>query len=448
MMIDKIKLEENAYTIDREYYSKYDVKKGLRNSDGSGVLAGLTKVSEVHGYVIYEDEKMADEGSLAYRGHDINILAKKCGINKRYKFEETVFLLLYGRLPEKEEFDEFLEMISEYANLPEGFTEDTVIKAPSQDVMNKLSRGVLTLYSYDDDPDSTTVENVLRQALMLIARIPTLAAYDYRAKRHYYDGESLILHAPHKNYSIAENILAMIRSDAKFTKEEAEILDLCLLLHAEHGGGNNSAFTCRVLTSSGTDTYSAISAAINALKGPKHGGANYKVVKMMDDIKANVSDWTDEEEVTNYLNAILDKKVGDKSGLIYGVGHAVYTRSDPRTVILKKKAKALAQKRGFEKEFALYELIEKVAPGIVYERKGRIKEVCCNVDFYSGFVYTMLNIPSEMYTPLFAIARNAGWCAHRMEELITSKKILRPAYKSICKIGAKYVEKKERGFDK
>ena len=448
MMIDKIKLEENAYTIDREYYSKYDVKKGLRNSDGSGVLAGLTKVSEVHGYVIYEDEKMADEGSLAYRGHDINILAKKCGINKRYKFEETVFLLLYGRLPEKEEFDEFLEMISEYANLPEGFTEDTVIKAPSQDVMNKLSRGVLTLYSYDDDPDSTTVENVLRQALMLIARIPTLAAYDYRAKRHYYDGESLILHAPHKNYSIAENILAMIRSDAKFTKEEAEILDLCLLLHAEHGGGNNSAFTCRVLTSSGTDTYSAISAAINALKGPKHGGANYKVVKMMDDIKANVSDWTDEEEVTNYLNAILDKKVGDKSGLIYGVGHAVYTRSDPRTIILKKKAKALAQKRGFEKEFALYELIEKVAPGIVYERKGRIKEVCCNVDFYSGFVYTMLNIPSEMYTPLFAIARNAGWCAHRMEELITSKKILRPAYKSICKIGAKYVEKKERGFDK
>ena len=448
MMIDKIKLEENAYTIDREYYSKYDVKKGLRNSDGSGVLAGLTKVSEVHGYVIYEDEKMADEGSLAYRGHDINILAKKCGINKRYKFEETVFLLLYGRLPGKEEFDEFLEMISEYANLPEGFTEDTVIKAPSQDVMNKLSRGVLTLYSYDDDPDSTTVENVLRQALMLIARIPTLAAYDYRAKRHYYDGESLILHAPHKNYSIAENILAMIRSDAKFTKEEAEILDLCLLLHAEHGGGNNSAFTCRVLTSSGTDTYSAISAAINALKGPKHGGANYKVVKMMDDIKANVSDWTDEEEVTNYLNAILDKKVGDKSGLIYGVGHAVYTRSDPRTVILKKKAKALAQKRGFEKEFALYELIEKVAPGIVYERKGRIKEVCCNVDFYSGFVYTMLNIPSEMYTPLFAIARNAGWCAHRMEELITSKKILRPAYKSICKIGAKYVEKKERGFDK
>ena len=448
MMIDKIKLEENAYTIDREYYSKYDVKKGLRNSDGSGVLAGLTKVSEVHGYVIYEDEKMADEGSLAYRGHDINILAKKCGINKRYKFEEAVFLLLYGRLPEKEEFDEFLEMISEYANLPEGFTEDTVIKAPSQDVMNKLSRGVLTLYSYDDDPDSTTVENVLRQALMLIARIPTLAAYDYRAKRHYYDGESLILHAPHKNYSIAENILAMIRSDAKFTKEEAEILDLCLLLHAEHGGGNNSAFTCRVLTSSGTDTYSTISAAINALKGPKHGGANYKVVKMIDDIKANVSDWTDEEEVTNYLNAILDKKVGDKSGLIYGVGHAVYTRSDPRTVILKKKAKALAQKRGFEKEFALYELIEKVAPGIVYERKGRIKEVCCNVDFYSGFVYTMLNIPSEMYTPLFAIARNAGWCAHRMEELITSKKILRPAYKSICKIGAKYVEKKERGFDK
>lgn len=447
MMIDKIKLEENAYRIDREYYSKYDVKKGLRNSDGSGVLAGLTKVSEVHGYIIYEDEKMADEGSLAYRGHDINILARKCGINKRYKFEEAVFLLLYGRLPEKEEFEEFLRVISEYANLPEGFTEDTVIKAPSQDVMNKLSRGVLTLYSYDDDPDSTTIDNVLKQSLMLIARIPTLAAYDYRAKRHYYDGESLILHSPRKEYSIAENILAMIRSDAKFTKEEAEILDLCLLLHAEHGGGNNSAFTCRVLTSSGTDTYSAISGAINALKGPKHGGANYKVVKMMDDIKENVSDWTDEEEVRAYLNAIMDKKVGDKSGLIYGVGHAVYTRSDPRTVILKKKAKILAHKKGFEKEFALYELIEKIAPNLVYERKGRIKEVSCNVDFYSGFVYTMLNIPSEMYTPLFAIARNAGWCAHRLEELITSKKILRPAYKSICKIGAKYVEKKDRGFD-
>jgi len=444
MMIDKIKLEENAYSIDREYYSKYDVKKGLRNSDGSGVLAGLTKVSEVHGYIIYEDEKMADEGSLAYRGHDINILARKCGINKRYKFEEAVFLLLYGRLPEKEEFEEFLRMISEYANLPEGFTEDTVIKAPSQDVMNKLSRGVLTLYSYDDDPDSTTIDNVLKQSLMLIARIPTLAAYDYRAKRHYYDGESLILHSPRKEYSIAENILAMIRSDAKFTKEEAEILDLCLLLHAEHGGGNNSTFTCRVLSSSGTDTYSAIGGAICSLKGPKHGGANLQVLHMMENIKENVKNWENDDEIYNYLAKIVRKEANDNSGLIYGIGHAIYTESDPRCLILKEKARILSKQNGHEEEFAFYDRIERIAPQVFADVKKSSKAMCANVDFYSGFVYRMLNIPPEMFTPLFAIARTSGWCAHRMEEIVSNGKIMRPAYKTLCKDLNQYVPIDER----
>lgn len=429
-----IKPDVETYRIDPSNYSKYDVKRGLRNLDGSGVLAGLTKVCEVHGYIVSEGEKIPDEGTLSFRGYDINELVRVCGENGRFAYEEVSFLLLMGHLPTLDEFEEFKNALKSEAYLPKNFAEDMILKSPSRDIMNKLARSVLTLYSYDENADSTDIGNVLRQSVSLIAKLPILASYGYRAKSHYFDGKSLILHQPQKDYSIAENILYMIRDDNKFSKEEAELLDLALLLHAEHGGGNNSAFTCRVLTSSGTDTYSAISGAINALKGPKHGGANTKVIKMIDDFKNNISDWTDEDEVYDYIVKTLNGQVGDRSGLIYGIGHAVYTKSDPRTKILKEKAKMLAQKRGLEDEFALYELVEKLAPQAFYSVKGESKTVSANVDFYSGLVYSLLGIPVELFTPLFAISRISGWCAHRLEELISGGRILRPAYKSVCKI--------------
>jgi citrate synthase len=422
----------DAYSIDYKKYSKIDVKRGLRNIDGSGVLAGLTKVCEIHGYMVSEGEKIPDEGKLSFRGYDVNDLVSVCGEDGRFSYEEVSFLLLMGHLPNRKEFEGYKQYIANESYLPNNFAEDMILKSPSRDIMNKLARSVLTLYSYDDNADDTSVENVLRQSVNLIAKLPILASYGYRAKSHYFDGASLILHQPKKEYSIAENILHMIRDDNKFTQEEAQILDLALLLHAEHGGGNNSAFTCRVLTSSGTDTYSAVSGAINALKGPKHGGANAKVIKMFEDFKSNISDWTDEDEVYDYLVKTLNKQTNDKSGLIYGIGHAVYTKSDPRTRILKEKAKKLALQYGKKEEFGLYELVEKLAPQAFYNVKGTEKTVSANVDFYSGFVYAMLGIPQELYTPLFAIARISGWCAHRLEELISGGRILRPAYKSVC----------------
>ncbi len=438
----------DAYRIDSALYTHYDVKRGLRNLDGSGVLAGLTQISEVHGYIVSEGEKTADYGTLAYRGYDINDLAKHCGIDGRYRYEEACYLLLFGHLPSADEFQAFLGFLANNAELPEGFTEDMILKTPSRDIMNKLSRSVLTLYSYDDAADVTSTKNVLRQSLALISKMPVLAAYGYQAKAHSFDRKSLVLHQPRPEYSIAENLLHMMRDDSKFTKEEAEILDLCLLLHAEHGGGNNSAFTCRVLTSSGTDTYSAISGAINALKGPKHGGANVKVVRMMRDIKKHVANWQDEQEVLAYLEKIVKKRAGDKTGLIYGMGHAVYTLSDPRTLLLKEQAEAISKKTGRSDEFQLYQLVEALAPKAFQNVKKDAKVISANVDFYSGFVYNMLGIPEEMYTPLFAVARCAGWCAHRLEELISGGRILRPAYKSVCKNGKEFIKLHDRSHAK
>lgn len=431
-----------TYSIPAENYAKYDVRRGLRNLDGSGVLAGLTKVSEVHGYIVNEGEKHPVDGTLAYRGYDINDLAQNSDTNGRYRFEKACFLLLEGRMPyDDEEFEQFLDFLSESGTLPDSFAEDTILKQPSKDIMNKLARSVLTLYSYDDNPDACDIKNVLRQSIQLIAQLPTLGAYAYRAKRHYFDGSSLILHQPKKDLSIAENLLRMLRSNKKYEKIEAEILDLALMLHAEHGGGNNSTFTCRVLSSSGTDTYGAIAAAINALKGPRHGGANAKVVQMFEHIKANVSDWTNETEVKEFLRKIVRKEAFDNSGLIYGMGHAVYTLSDPRALILKEKAKLLAERTGLMDEFELFSLVEKLGKEVLLEEKGPEKVVCANVDFYSGFVYRMLNIPPEMFTPIFAMARVSGWCAHRIEEIISGKKIIRPAYKSICRLGSNKIEK-------
>lgn len=442
--IENISFSTEAYKFSPELYQRYDVKRGLRNLDGSGVLAGLTNVSEVHGYIVYEGEKKADYGSLSYRGYDIFDLAKNCGINGRFAFEEAVYLLLNGHLPKREEFEEFLDILSDNRMLPEYFTEDMILKAPSKDIMNKLARSVLTLYSYDENADNTSPKNVLRQSISLISKLPVLASYGYWAKAHYFDKKSLILHQPQKEYSIAENILHMIRENSQFTEEEAKILDLALLLHAEHGGGNNSAFTCRVLTSSGTDTYSAISGAINALKGPKHGGANIQVVRMMRNIEKHVENLNDEEEIYNYLVKIIKREAFDRSGLIYGMGHAVYTKSDPRGEILRSYAMDLAYKTGNEEKFKLYQTVEKLTPLVFAKYKDDKKVISANIDFYSGFVYGMLNIPSDLYTPLFAIARIAGWCAHRIEEIISGGRILRPAYKSICKNEKEFVEMKDR----
>ncbi|MBR2476633.1 MAG: citrate/2-methylcitrate synthase [Clostridia bacterium] len=429
-----------TYSIPSENYSKFEVKRGLRNLDGSGVLAGLTKVSEVQGYIISQDEKVPVDGTLAYRGYDIGDLVENCNVGGRYRFEQVCFLLLEGRLPSsQDEFDEFLEFLNESSTLPDSFTEDMILKQPSKDIMNKLARSVLTLYSYDEDPDNCEIRNILRQSVQLIAQMPILGAYAYRAKRHYFDGSSLILHSPKREFSIAENLLRMLRSNKTFDPQEAEILDLALMLHAEHGGGNNSTFTCRVLSSSGTDTYGAIAAAISALKGPRHGGANAKVIQMFDHIKANVNEWTDEQEVYDFLTKIVRKEAFDHSGLIYGMGHAVYTSSDPRAVILKEKARILAEKTGNLEEFNLYELVERLGKEVLKNEKDPTKVVCANVDFYSGFVYRMLNIPPEMFTPIFAMARVAGWCAHRIEEVISGGRIIRPAYKAICKGGSKKV---------
>ncbi len=427
---ENIAVESNY--IDPTFYSRYNTKRGLRNEDGTGVLVGLTGIGDVHGYILDEGEKVPVEGRLRYRGIDIRDIVRRFQSKKRRGYEETVYLLLFGRLPSDSELEKFDAVLASRRDLPAGFTEDMVLRAPSSDIMNKLARSVLVSYSYDNNPDDTAISNLIRQSIELIARFPTMAAYGYQAKRHYFHNESLFIHSPQPELGTAENLLCMIRPDMKYTPLEAEVLDLALVLHAEHGGGNNSAFSIRVVSSSGTDTYSAIAAGVGSLKGPKHGGANAKVISMMEDIMAHISDWKDDDEILSYLKRILKREVYDRSGLIYGIGHAVYTLSDPRAVLLKEKAEELAMEKGTEDVFRLYSAIEKLTPKAFFETKGYERIMTPNVDFYSGFVYQMLNIPEDLYTPIFAVGRIAGWCAHRIEEVLSGNRIIRPAYKSIA----------------
>jgi citrate synthase len=417
--------------IDVGLYGKYNVKRGLRNADGTGVLVGLTRIGDVHGYIMDEGEKVPVDGKLYYRGIDVESLVSAAAREGRFCYEETIYLLMFGQLPGRKQLEDFSALLGNSRPLPKNFAEDSIMKAPSRDIMNKLARSVLTLYSYDDDPENKSPENVLRQCLELIARFPTIVAYSYMAKKHYFDHESLFIHLPEPGCSSAEALLSLIRPDQSFSRLEAELLDLALVLHAEHGGGNNSTFAVHLVSSTDTDTFSAITAGIGSLKGSKHGGANIKVMGMMDDIKRNVKCWESEEEVAAYLAAIIRGEAYDRSGLIYGQGHAVYTRSDPRTILLRDKAAMLAEEKGLVREFNLYRLIERLTPDVFKKVKGSAKDICANVDFYSGFVYQMLGIPVDLYTPLFAVSRVAGWCAHRMEELVAGGRIIRPAYKCV-----------------
>lgn len=417
--------------INPELYTKYDVKRGLRDINGKGVLAGLTEVSEIVSAKTVDGQSVPCEGELYYRGYNVNDLAAGLADGRRFGFEEVTYLLLFGELPSEEQLNKFKSLLADYRKLPTTFVRDIIMKSPSNDIMNSLGRGVLTLYSYDDAPNDLSLPNVLRQSLELIALFPLIAVYSYQAKTYYIDGGDFFIHQPVAEYSTAENILHMLRPDSSFTELEAKILDLALILHAEHGGGNNSTFTTHVVTSSGTDTYSAIAAALSSLKGPKHGGANIKVSMMFEDMKNNISDWTDEEAVKNYLAKLLHKEAFDKSGLIYGMGHAVYSISDPRANLLRQAVKNLSIEKHREKEFELYSLIEKLAPEVIAKERKIYKGVSANVDFYSGFAYTMLNLPPELYTPLFAISRISGWSAHRIEEIVNANKIIRPAYRSV-----------------
>ncbi|MEE3313784.1 MAG: citrate/2-methylcitrate synthase [Treponema sp.] len=426
------KLAQCNDPIDPALYQKYDVKRGLRQADGRGVLVGLTRIGDVVGYEVDSNgNKVAVPGRLIYRGYSVEDIVHDTEKHHQFGYEQCVYLLLFGQLPTQEQLDEFNRVLGMLRTLPPNFTEDMIMKAPSSDIMNKIARGVLASYSYDNDPENRDVRNILRQCIELISRFSTLAAYGYQAKRRYYDGKSMYIHNPDPNLSTAENFLRLIRSDKSYTRLEAEILDLALILHAEHGGGNNSSLTIHVVSSADTDTYSAVAAAVGSLKGRRHGGANIRVMEMMDDIKSHVKDWSSESEVADYLRKIVRKEAFDHTGLIYGQGHAVYTISDPRAVLLREKAAELAKEKGCEEEFNLYNLIDKLAPQILYERVGDKKRFCTNVDFYSGFVYTMLNIPRELYTPLFAIARIAGWSAHRVEEIVAGGRIYRPAYKNV-----------------
>lgn len=422
---------EKNYSIDPVLYQKYDVKRGLRDINGQGVRAGLTNISNVSATAIVDGESVPARGKLYYRGIDVEQIVKGFSDENRFGFEETVYLLLFGELPDREALRQFQELLAEARPLPTTFTRDVIMKSPSDDMMNTLARSVLTLYSYDPNPNDLSISNVLKQCIRLIAQFPSLAVYGYQAFEYYKNDESLFLHHPNPELSTAENILYMLRPDSKYTDLEAKILDLALVLHAEHGGGNNSSFTVHVVSSSGTDTYSAISAALGSLKGPKHGGANIKVVHMFDDMMRTLPDWTDEEAVKNYLRALLHKEAFDHAGLIYGMGHAVYSISDPRATVFKSFVEKLSEEKGYQKEFALYSLVERLAPGVIAEERRIYKGVCANVDFYSGFVYRMLGLPYELFTPIFAISRIAGWSAHRLEELINANKIIRPAYKAV-----------------
>ncbi|WP_318713975.1 citrate/2-methylcitrate synthase [Treponema sp.] len=419
--------------IDQSLYEKYDVKRGLRHADGRGVLVGLTSIGDAIGYEIdKDDKKVAVPGRLIYRGYNVEDIVHDVEKSHQYGYEQVAYLLLFGQLPTKNQLEEFQELLGRLRALPEYFTEDMIMKAPSSDIMNKIARGVLASYSYDPDPENRDISNILRQCIELTSRFSTLAAYGYQAKRRYYDGKSMYIHNPKPELCTAENFLRLIRSDKQYTPLEAELLDLSLILHAEHGGGNNSSFTIHVVSSADTDTYSAVAAAVGSLKGSRHGGANIRVMEMMDDIKKNVKDWANESEIRNYLVRIASKQAFDRTGLIYGQGHGVYTISDPRATLLRNKASELAKEKGVEEEFHLYNIIERLAPDVLFELHGGKKRICTNVDFYSGFVYSMLGIPRELYTPLFAISRIAGWSAHRIEEIVAGRRIYRPAYKGIA----------------
>lgn len=425
-----------------EYYEQYGVKRGLRNADGTGVMAGLTKISNVHGYIINEGEKEAVKGELYYRGYNVETIVDRCVEEQRFGFEETAYLLLFGELPTKQKLTRFSEVLSEFMPLPENFFEDMILKAPSPNIMNKMARSMLALYSYDVGADDTDILSELGRALQMIAKMSNIMVKAYQVKRHHYDGETMFLHPIIPGLSIAEEILSLLRADRQYTKEEALLLDICLILHAEHGGGNNSTFACRALTSTGTDAYSAYAGAIGALKGPLHGGANIRAERMAENIKENVKDFTDRKQVHDYLGKIVEKQANDGSGLIYGMGHAVYTVSDPRAELLEKYAAKMAAEKGFEDDLRLLTLIKEEAPK-VFDEHGRKKQICANFDLFSGLIYKMLGIPSDLYTPIFAAARMAGWSAHRIEELFTGNRIIRPAYKSIVK-PREYVKIEER----
>ena len=443
--LSKLTLEHS--TIDTSLYAKYDVKRGLRDLDGHGVLTGLTEISEIWGRQTKEDGTEEEvEGILRYRGYDIQDLIHGHE-GQKFAYEEITYLLLFGELPNAQQFEEFKEILANYRALPTNFVRDIIMKAPSRDMMNTLARSVLTLYSYDHRDDDTSIDNVLRQCLELIALFPQLAVYGYQTYKYYHDGDSFFIHAPSPDLSAAENILHMLRADSQFTKTEAKVLDMALVLHAEHGGGNNSTFTTHVVTSTGTDTYSAIAAALGSLKGPKHGGANIKNIHMFDDIKANVKDWTDDREISKYLEKILDGKAFDGAGLIYGIGHAIYTKSDPRAEMLKESVRQLAEEKGLIDEYELRERVARLAPEVIAKKRKMYKNICANIDFYSGFAYQMLGLPEELYTPLFACARIAGWSAHRLEEIINGGKIIRPAYMNICE-RQEYIPMEDREITK
>ncbi|MBQ7044674.1 MAG: citrate/2-methylcitrate synthase [Clostridia bacterium] len=412
-------------------FTKFNVKRGLRNADGTGVMAGLTKISSVNGYYIDDGERVPMEGKLYFRGVNLQEIVANCKEENRFGFEEVAWLLIFGSLPTTQQLSRFSEILAECRTLPDDFIEDMIMKAPSPNIMNKITRSVLALYSYDENPDDASIENVIRQSIQIIAQIPVIMSYAYQVKRRHYYKKSMYIHPPKANQSTAESVLRSMRSDKNFTDEEAKLLDLCLMVHAEHGGGNNSTFATRVLTSSGTDTYAAIAAGIGALKGPKHGGANIKTSEMIHYIEEGVSDITDEGQIADFLTKIIRKEAGDRSGLVYGMGHAVYTLSDPRAVILKEEARKFAYKTGYEEKFELLNMIERLTPEIFLKVKGSKKPMCANVDLYSGLIYEMLQIPEDIYTPLFTTARIAGWSAHRLEELMTGGKIVRPAYKSV-----------------
>ena len=424
-------MAQQADIIDTELFTKYDVKRGLRDLNGKGVLAGLTNISDVRAKEIIDGVEVPAHGRLFYRGYDVKDLVTGFTKDNRFGFEEITYLLLFAKLPTEEELSSFRKILAGYRSLPTSFVRDIIMKAPSKDMMNTLARSVLTLYSYDDRADDVSLPNVLRQCLQLISLFPLLSIYGYQAYCHYHDGKSLFIHQPDPSLSTAENILHILRPDSSSTPLEAKLLDIALVLHMEHGGGNNSTFTTHVVTSSLTDTYSVIAAAIGSLKGPRHGGANIKVVQMFEEMKQEVKDWSDEDEVSSYLKKLLHKEAFDHAGLIYGVGHAIYSKSDPRAVILKSFVEKLSVEKGLQKEFALYSLVEKLAPQVIAQERQMYKGVSINVDFYSGFVYHMLGLPLELYTPIFAMARISGWSAHRMEELANNGKIIRPAYKPI-----------------
>ena len=442
-ILELAKMSEAASQINPELYPKYDVKRGLRDINGKGVLAGLTEIGEVEAYKTVDGKQIPCEGKLYYRGLDIEELVKGFVSEKRFGFEEITYLLLFGRLPDKKELADFSALLGSYRTLPTHFVRDIIMKAPSKDMMNTLARSVLTLYSYDDRGDDISIPNVLRQSLQLIALFPMLSVYGYQAYSHYHDGKSLYIHQPHPELSTAENILYTLRPDSSYTDFEAKVLDIALVLHMEHGGGNNSSFTTHVVSSSGTDTYSSVAASLGSLKGPRHGGANIKVVRMFEDMKEKVKAWKDEDEVGCYLRALLHKEAFDYAGLIYGMGHAVYSLSDPRANIFKSFVERLSKEKGREDEFALYSMVEQLAPKIIGDERKIYKGVSANVDFYSGFVYSMLDLPLELYTPIFAMARIVGWSAHRIEELANNGKIIRPAYKSVVEKQA-YVKLSDR----